>query len=79
MNPYLEKIAKMDRESKEEFVNTGVGAGLGAISNTFADRVLNGRKSKTGKAALIGGGIGFLSDFTTVKLNKNINKHIKDE
>ena len=75
MNKYLEKVAElMSSDAKKDLINTGVIAGLGAIGTAATDRIVHGHWGNSGKAGLIGGGVGLIADYAGVRLNKKINQ-----
>ena len=79
MNPYLPKLAShLTAQDKRDLSNSAVVSVLGAGGNVIADRVINPSSRSRGKAALIGAGFGFSTDFVGTRLNRKINEKIKD-
>lgn len=79
MNQYLLKLAsRLTAQDKRDLSNSAVVAGLGAAGNVVADSVIHPGSKRSGKAALIGAGFGFSTDFVGTRLNRKINEKIKD-
>jgi hypothetical protein len=78
-NKYLEKMAnRLTAQDKRDLSNSAVVASLGAAGNVVADSVIHPNSKGRGKAALIGAGFGFTTDFAGTRLNRKINERIKD-
>jgi hypothetical protein len=79
MNNYLLKVAThLTAQDKRDLSNSAVVSALGAGGNVVADRIINPGSRSRSKAALIGAGFGFSTDFVGTKLNRKINEKIKD-
>lgn len=76
-NKYLSKVAEISG-SKKDLMDTAIIGGLGVASsmagNHLLSRLYKGKAAPALAAGVVGGGLGILSDFGAVKLNKALGQ-----
>lgn len=79
-NKYLSKVAEISEISgpKKDLMDTAIIGGMGVASSMVGNHLLSklykGKAAPALAAGVVGGGLGILSDFGAVKLNKALGQ-----